>query len=57
LRHCPTSRKVAGSIPDGVSGVFHWHNTSGCTMALRSIQPLTAMRTRNISCRVKAAGA
>jgi len=22
-RHCATSRKVAGSIPDGVSGIFH----------------------------------
>ena len=23
LRHCTTSRKVAGSIPDGVTGIFH----------------------------------
>ena len=23
LRHCVTSRKVAGSIPDGVTGIFH----------------------------------
>ena len=23
LRHCATSRKVAGSIPDGVIGIFH----------------------------------
>jgi hypothetical protein len=23
LRHCPTNRKVAGSIPDGVIGIFH----------------------------------
>jgi len=23
LRHCATSRKVAGSIPDGVIGCFH----------------------------------
>ena len=23
LRHCPISRKAAGSIPDGVIGVFH----------------------------------
>jgi len=23
LRHCDTSRKVAGSIPDGVIGIFH----------------------------------
>ena len=23
LRHCATSRKVAGSIPDGVTGILH----------------------------------
>jgi len=28
LRHCATSWKVAGSIPDGVIGIFHWHNPS-----------------------------
>jgi hypothetical protein len=36
-----TSWKVAGSIPDGVTGVFHWLNPSGRTMALGSTQPLT----------------
>jgi hypothetical protein len=25
LMHCATSRKVAGSIPDGVIGICHWH--------------------------------
>jgi hypothetical protein len=25
LKHGATSRKVAGSIPDGVIGIFHWH--------------------------------
>ena len=25
LRCCATNRKVAGSIPDGVIGIFHWH--------------------------------
>jgi hypothetical protein len=25
LRHCATNRKGAGSIPDGVTGIFHWH--------------------------------
>jgi hypothetical protein len=34
LRQCTTKRKVAGSIPDGVIGIFHWHNPSGRTMAL-----------------------
>jgi elongation factor P hydroxylase len=52
-----TSWKVAGSIPDGVIGIFHWYNPSGRTMALGSTQPLTEMSTRNISWGVKAAGA
>ena len=26
LRHCATNRKVAGSIPDGVTGIFLWHS-------------------------------
>ena len=42
-------RKVAGSIPDDVIGIFHLHNPSGCTMGLGSTQPLTEMSTRNIS--------
>ena len=46
----------AGSIPDGVIAIFHWHNPSGRTMALGSTQPLTEMSTRNISWGVKAAG-
>ena len=57
LTHCATSRMVAGSIPDGVIGILHWHNPSGRTMALRSTQPLTEMRTTNISWRVEVAGA
>ena len=58
LRHAEaTSRKVTGSIPDGVIGIFHSHNPSGRTMALVLTQPLTEMSTRNISWGVKAAGA
>jgi len=49
LRHFTTNRRVAGSIPDGVTGIFHWHNPSGRTMALGLTQPLTEMSTRNIS--------
>ena len=46
MRHCDTSRKVAGSIPHGV------------TLALESTQPPTEMSTRNICWGVvKAAGA
>ena len=36
LRHYATSRKFAGSIPDGVIGIFHLHNPSGRVMALGS---------------------
>ena len=32
-----------GSIPDGVNGIFHLHNSSGRTMTLRSILPVTKM--------------
>jgi hypothetical protein len=45
LRHCTTNWKVAGSVPDGVIGIFHWHNPSSHTMALGLTQPLTEMST------------
>ena len=54
LRYKP---KAAVLIPDGVIGIFHWHNLSGRTMALGSTQSLTEMSTRNTSWRVKTAGA
>jgi len=57
LRHCATSRKVVGSIPDDVIGNFHCRNPSGSNMAVGSSQPRTEMSTRNIFWRVKAAGA
>jgi len=44
-------------IPDGVIGIFHWHNPSSHTMALGLTQLLTEMSIRNISWGVKAAGA
>ena len=43
------ARKVAGSIPDNVIGIFHRHNPSERTMALGLTQPLTEIGTRNIS--------
>ena len=46
-----------GSIPDYVTGIFHWHDPSGCTMALGSTQPPTEISIRNTSWRVKAASA
>jgi hypothetical protein len=33
LRRCATNQKVAGSNPNGVIGIFHWHNPSDLTMA------------------------
>jgi hypothetical protein len=42
LRYWATSRKVTGSIPGGVIGIFHWHNPG-------STHPLTEMSIRNIS--------
>ena len=50
-------RKVAGSFNSGLTGIFHWHNPSGRTMALGLPQPLTEMSTRNITWGVEAAGA
>ena len=49
LRHCATSEKVEGSIPDGVIGIFHRHNPPSRPMALGSTQPLTEVSSRNIS--------
>ena len=49
LRCCATSREVAGSIPDGVIGIFHRHNPSDRTVDPESTQLLTEMSTRRIS--------
>ena len=58
LKHCATtSQKVAFSIPDGVTGIFYWHNPSGRTMTLGLTQFVTEMSTRNITWGVKVAGA
>ena len=42
-------RKISGSIPDVVIGIFLWHNPSRRTMTKSSIHPVTEMSTRNIS--------
>jgi hypothetical protein len=55
--HSVTNWKYMGLILDGVTGIFHWYNTSGCSMALESTQPLTEMSTRNIYGEEKAASA
>jgi hypothetical protein len=42
--------KVAVSIPDGITGIYHLHHRSGRTVALGSThQPPTEISTRNIS--------
>jgi hypothetical protein len=46
-----------GLIPDGVTGIFHWLNLYGYTMALGSTQPLKEMSIRNISQEIKVASA
>jgi hypothetical protein len=43
-----TCRKVAGLIPDDVSGFLNWLNSFSRTMALRSTQPLTEMSTKSL---------
>jgi len=53
LRRCATNRKVVGSIPVGVTGIFHWYNPSDRTMTLESTQPLTEKSTRSISWGIK----
>jgi hypothetical protein len=45
LRHCATSWKVAVLIANGVTGIFHWHNPYGCTVALGFTHSLTEMST------------
>jgi hypothetical protein len=52
MAHCATSRKVAGSIPDGVIDLI-----IPAVIWLGSIQPLTEMSTWGISWGAKAAGA
>ena len=37
----PASLKVARSIPNGATEIFHGHNPSGRTVALGSTQPVT----------------
>ena len=46
FRHCATSRRVAGSISDGVIWTFHWNILSGSIVVLGSTRPLTEMNTR-----------
>jgi hypothetical protein len=56
LRHRATNRKVSGSIPDGVIGIFHWH-PSGRTVALGSISARNRNEHQEYILGVKAAGA
>jgi hypothetical protein len=46
LSSCATNRKVAGSIPDGIIGIFL---LSGRSMALVSTQPLTVISKSKVT--------
>ena len=48
LRHCATSPKATSLIPNVITGIIHWHNLSGWTVALGLTQPLTEVSIRNI---------
>jgi hypothetical protein len=45
---CAASWKVAGSVLHVTTGIFHWHNSSGRTVALGSTQSVTEMRTMSL---------
>ena len=57
LRHCATSRKVLGSIPDGVIAIFHSHNPSGPHNGPRVDSASNRNEYQEYFLRVKAAGA
>jgi hypothetical protein len=57
FRHSATNRKVVGSIPNSVIAIFHWHNPSGCTVALGLTQTPTEISTRKVMLGVKLVGA
>jgi len=45
LRNCTANRYAGDLIPDGVTGIFHWLNTPGPTMALGSTRSVTGIST------------
>jgi hypothetical protein len=55
LGHCATSQKAAGSISDGIIGIFHWLNPSCRTVVLGTTQTLTEISTSSISLEVRVA--
>ena len=49
LRHYCTCWQVVDVIPDDVTGIFHWLNSSICTVTLGLSQPQKEMSARSIS--------
>jgi hypothetical protein len=47
--HCATSRQIAGSIPNEVTGFFTSPNPSSHIIALGSTQSLRDINTRNLA--------
>jgi len=45
MRHCALSRKVAGSIPEAVIGIFYSPNPSGRIMALGPVTKAAKLTT------------
>jgi hypothetical protein len=56
LRHCTPSLSVAGSIPDGVIGIFHWLNPSDPTIAIGVDSASSRNEYQDFLLRVKVAG-
>ena len=57
LRYCATSRKVVGSAPGVVIGIFNSLNCPCRIMVIGSTHPLPEISPTDISWKVKAAGA
>jgi len=57
LWHCTTSQKVVGLIPDDVTGICHWHNSSTHIMALELTEPVTENEYQEYFLGVKLASA
>ena len=50
LKHCATSWKVVGLIPNGVFGIFHWANFAAAQQPWVWLGPLTEMHNKGVSC-------
>jgi hypothetical protein len=56
VREQVVAQFVETLFSDGITGIVHWHNSSGRTLNLGSAHNLTEISTRNISWMIEAAG-